>query len=205
MNNRMLPNQFLDDLRQLEKIYLAQSDPIRQSGFYGGEKRWQTERKIIINALDKDGDFLDIGCANGYLLKCLVSWATEQNLKIDPYGIDIGPGLIGLAKDRFPDIRDHFWVADAWEWAPPRKFDYVYALADNVPPAFLSDYLLRLLRQYVSPEGLLIIGAYGSTSKNQPAQNAANALIEAGLRVDGQACCGELPVTHIAWTRNSDE
>ncbi|MEN6356375.1 MAG: class I SAM-dependent methyltransferase [Armatimonadota bacterium] len=199
---KKLPNQFLNNIRRLQEAYLSHSDPIKQSGFYGGKAQWKSEREIILNAVEKDGDFLDVGCANGYLLECLVDWAKAKGITIEAYGVDIGANLIALAKERFPNHGDHFWTANAWDWVPPRKFDYVYTLSDNVPEPFIRDYLFRLLRHYVNPDGVLIVGAYGSYSKNQPAYNVAKALTDAGLIVAGQAACGELPVTHIAWTGN---
>ena len=61
--------------RALEDAYLRSDDPIRQSGFGGGAERWRAERSPILEAVDGDGDLLDIGCANGYLAECLVEWA----------------------------------------------------------------------------------------------------------------------------------
>lgn len=196
-----LPDDFLTDLQHLQETYLSHSDPIKQSGFFGGNERWKTEREIILQAADHDGDFLDVGCANGYLLQCLVQWAEDKDITINPFGLDQGAELITLAKERFPSQQDHFWTANAWNWTPPRRFDYVYTLADNVPGPFVTDYLHRLLQDYVTTNGLLIVGAYGSNTRNQPASNAANMLTNAGLPVVGQAICSSLPITHIAWTR----
>lgn len=199
---RPLPDDFLNELKCLQEIYLSHSDPIKQSGFYGGKARWKSEREAILQAVDKNGDFLDVGCANGYLLECLVDWAEAKGITIEAYGVDIGDYLIALAKERFPNHKDHFWTANAWDWVPPQKFDYVYTLADNVPESYIKDYLHRLLQCSVKPGGVLIVGAYGSYSKNRPAYNVADALIQAELKVEGQALCGELPITHIAWTKN---
>jgi len=201
MKRPPLPNEFLNDLQQLQEAYLSHSDPIKQSGFHGGEARWRSEREVILKAVDKDGDFLDVGCANGYLLECLVDWADEKGITIRPFGVDQGANLIALAQKRFPNHESQFWVGNAWDWIPPRKFHYVYTLADNVPEALINDYLLRLMQHYVTTDGILIVGAYGSNSKKQPAVNVADSLTDAGLHVDGQATCGELPVTHVAWTR----
>jgi hypothetical protein len=68
-----LPPDFLNRARSLEASYLQTDDPIRQSGFGGGSERWRAERSPILNAIESDGDMLDIGCANGYLLECLVA------------------------------------------------------------------------------------------------------------------------------------
>lgn len=201
MTHRPLPDSFLTDLQQLQEAYLSHTDPIKQSGFFGGETRWRTEREIILQAVEADGDFLDIGCANGYLLQCLVEWAQERGITLNPFGVDQGAGLITLTRGRFPECENHFWTANAWDWTPLRKFDYVYTLADNVPESFTTDFLHRLLERCVTPGGLLIVGAYGSYSRNEPASNVADMLTDAGLPVIGEVTYGNLPITHIAWTR----
>ena len=83
-----LPVAFLHRLRALEGSYLRETDPIRQSGFGGGPERWRTERALVLDAVPDDGDFLDVGCANGYLLECLVQWGDEQHVRLTPYGVD---------------------------------------------------------------------------------------------------------------------
>ena len=95
-----LPVAFLDRLRALEVSYLRETDPVRQSGFGGGHKRWRTERELVLDAVPDDGDFLDIGCANGYLLECLVGWGQERQVRLTPYGVDCGAQLIALAQER---------------------------------------------------------------------------------------------------------
>ncbi len=165
-----LPVAFLDRLRALEGAYLRETDPVRQSGFGGGHERWRTERALVLDAVPDDGDFLDIGCANGYLLECLVQWGHERHIRLTPYGVDCGAQLIALAQQRLPQYASHFWVANAWEWLPPRQFRYVYSLYDCVPEELLPVYIRRLVTRYVEPGGTLIMGAYGATpSRKRPA------------------------------------
>ncbi len=196
-----LPNEYLQKLRGLEEHYLAHDDPIRQSGFSGGEERWKKERGIILDAVDEDGSFLDIGCANGYLMECLVEWAKLKGVTLTPYGVDLGARLIELAKRRFPQYASHFWVANAWDWRPPCKFRYVYALHDCVPKDYLHHWVRRLLAHYVEGSGTLIVGAYGSYSENQPARDIAGELSAHGFTVSGSASSGELPVSTVAWVK----
>jgi hypothetical protein len=194
-----MPAEFLDDLVKQERSYLSETDPIRQSGFGGGDQRWRTERELIVDAVPEDGDFLDVGCANGYLLECLVAWGQERNLRLTPYGVDFGPDLIALAKMRLPQYASHFWIANAWEWSPPRKFRYVYTLYDCVPDGLLSEYIRHLLARCVERGGTLILGAYGSTSRKEPARDVAGDFAGAGFRVAGTSSRGELPVSRVAW------
>ncbi len=196
-----LPEDFLRMLREVERAYLSTDDPVRQSGFLGGAKRWLEERSVILAAVEGDGDFLDVGCANGYLLECLVGWAKDRGVTLTPFGVDQGASLIELARQRLPEFADHFWVANAWSWRPPRKFRYVYTLHDCVPEQLLEEYVERLLTRCVEPGGTLAIGAYGSYSQSLPARDLAKELAAAGHDVAGCASCGELPATRIAWLR----
>ncbi len=194
-----LPKEFLEELRRLERTYLDETEPARQSGFLGGESRWRVERELILEAVDADGDFLDVGFANGYLLEGLVNWAGEGGISLTPFGIDQGAGLIELAKRRLPRFASHFWAADAWDWSPGRSFHYVYTMTDLVPERLLQDYLVRVMDRYVEKGGRLIVGGYGSYSKNQPAPDITAILTAFGLRVAGSAAVGHLPISHIAW------
>jgi SAM-dependent methyltransferase len=196
-----LPEEFLQQLRDVEQAYLSTDDPIRQSGFLAGPERWRRERSIILEAVEDDGDFLDVGCANGYLLECLLEWARERGIALTPFGVDQGAGLIELARRRLPQFADHFWVANAWHWRPPRKFRYVYTLHDCVPEELFGNYVDRLLARYVEPGGRLVVGAYGSYSQNLPARDLARELADAGYGVAGSASCGDLPATTIAWLK----
>ena len=117
-----LPEAHLASIRILEPAYLAESDPIKQSGFSGGAERWRAERSPLLEGVDGDGDFLDLGCANGFLLESVVKWASERGIALVPYGLDLNPLLLHEATRRFDDTSHHFWVANAWGWLPPRRF-----------------------------------------------------------------------------------
>jgi hypothetical protein len=197
-----LPESFLRTLHALEESYLTETDPIRQSGFGGGPERWRAERGIVLEAVTADGTFLDTCCANGYLLECLVDWGRRKGVELIPFGLDLGARLIGLARQRFPTCPDHFWAGNAWDWVPPRRFDYVYALTDCVPEPWLGPYLARLLAEVVEKDGLLIVGHYGSMSMKQPARDVGRLLVDLNFTVAGTATSGALPVSHVAWVRS---
>ncbi len=196
---RDLPIDFLDDLRRLERSFLESDDPIRQSGFGGGAERWRQERSPILDAVDADGEILDVGCANGYLLECLVSWGRERGIALVPFGLDFGPRLIERARQRLHDYADHFLVGNAWTWRPPRRFRYVYSLYDCVPEQYAADYVRRLAERFVWPGGRLIIGAYGSRSRNEPPYDVGGLIRRAGLMVTGTAAGGQPPITSFVW------
>ena len=180
---------------------MRETDPVRQSGFGSSHQRWRTERELVLDAVSDDGDFLDIGCANGYLLECLVTWGQERHVHLTPYGVDCGDQLIALATQHLPQYASHFWVANAWAWLPPRTFHYVYSLYDCVPEALLPAYIRRLLTRYVDTGGTLIMGAYGSYSKQEAARDIATDIAAAGLRVAGASARGALPVARVAWLK----
>ncbi|MBI2855508.1 MAG: SAM-dependent methyltransferase [Chloroflexi bacterium] len=183
----------------MEVAYLAEDDPIRQSGFGGGPERWRLEREPILEAVQGDGDFLDIGCANGHLLECLAGWGRERDLTLIPYGLDQGSRLIALAKQRLPRFASNLYVGNGWDWKPPRRFRYVYTIHDCVPSDFLEEYLKRLYRQVVGPEGRLIVGAYGSRSRGIAPFDIGGFLSSVGFTVAGEATGGEPPVAKFAW------
>lgn len=192
-----LPESFLVRLRRLEAAYLQESDPIRQSGFSGGAQRWREEREPILQAVDGDGTFLDVGCANGYLLACLTRWAGERGVELIPYGLDQSSRLVQLAQDRFPE--QSFFVSNAWSWRPSMRFRYVYSLYDCVPRPFLGEYVRRLHRLVVGSGGRLILGAYGSKSRGNPAFDVGGFLRSRGYRLAGTATGGQGPITRFAW------
>ena len=200
MNTRSeFPADYERELRALEPAYLESDDPIEQSGFHGGPGRWRAERSPILDAIESDGNLLDIGCANGYLLECLVRWGMEQELDITPHGLDLGEKLIGLAKDRLPDFSDNFHVGNVWEWQPPRRYDYVYMLWDCLPQSHLADGIRRLLRDFLTPGGRLILGSYGSRSRNERAFDIARFVRDMRIEPDGVTRGGEPPLTLFVW------
>ena len=108
---------------------------------------------------------------------------------------------MALAKQRFPQSVSPFWVANAWEWRPPRTFRYVYSVYDGVPEELRPAYIHHLVTQYVETGGTLIMGAYGSSSKREAARNIATDIAAAGFHVAGSSARGKLPVARVAWIR----
>jgi SAM-dependent methyltransferase len=201
--DRTLPDSFLQRLKELETSYLAETDPIRQSGFGGGPGRWRDERRPILDAVTGDGDLLDIGCANGYLLECLMKWGRERGLTLTPFGLDWSEKLISLTRKRLPRYDSHFFVGNAWDWQPDRKFQYVYSVFDCVPEEYLEEFLHRLLCRVVSPGGRLIIGAYGSRTDNIAPFDIESFLKTHGFNLAGSAEGGRPPVTKFVWVVNT--
>jgi len=160
-------NNWFDNLREvLENTYLLKEEPWKQSGMSGPEDRWTSLRKPVADCIDKSGSFLDIGCANGYLLECCIKWTAERRLKIDPYGLDISPKLVELARKRLPHYVEHFFTGNAFTWLPPRKFDFVRTELVYVPAEYEKQYLEFILRNHLKSDGKLLIANYGEDLPN---------------------------------------
>lgn len=154
-----LPESYMQRLCDLEDSYLRHSDPLRQSGFSGGPINWRAKRGGVLDAVERDGTFLDVGCANGYLLECLVAWAAEQGKRLIPYGVDAGPRLVQLAQERLPTWAGNMFVGNIWDWVPPTRFTYV-STSLCVPDPYKWHLFERLVTQVVAPGGRLILRCY---------------------------------------------
>ncbi len=126
----------------------------------GPEDRWVSLRKPVADCIDRPGTFLDIGCANGYLLECCLAWTAERGIAIDPYGVDVSARLVELAKARLPRHADHIFVAHAFDWIPPRRFDFVRTELVFVPAEYERRFVNHLLAHVVEPDGRLLIANY---------------------------------------------
>jgi SAM-dependent methyltransferase len=156
-----------------EENYLRGRTPLEQSGFGGDEARWELARRPIVEAIDRDGTFLDVGCASGYLMECVARWSPYR---VEPYGLDFSPRLVELARGRLPQWTDRIFVGDALEWGPPHAFDFVRTELVYAPEERQRDLVERLL----SYAGRLIVCGYGSGRKGVPAEPLAPLLREWG-------------------------
>ena len=158
---RSLEEWFSSLRMTLEEAYLKHEEPWKQSGFSGPEDRWVSLRKLVADCIDKPGSFLDIGCANGYLLECCLKWTGERDIEIEPFGLDISEKLIELAKERLPQYADNLFIGNALTWFPPRRFDYVRTELVYVPAEYEKRYIEFLLKNHLNPGGRLLIANYG--------------------------------------------
>ena len=147
------------------KDYLNKSD-LRETGFGGTEEEWRYCRKIILQAVDHDGKMLDLGCANGRLVSDLHSWAKEEGISLDVYGVDFVAELVEKAKKRMPEITDHFDVADINDYVPKQKFDYIRTEIIHLNPNRIKEILERYLSK-LSSGGKLIISRYDDQDEDQ--------------------------------------
>jgi hypothetical protein len=168
--------------------YLAGEDPAAQSGSGSGVAGWAYRRGLIADALDRDGSFLDVGCASGYLVETLAGWCRERGHAIEPYGLDIAPELAELACRRLPHWADRIFVGNAIDWVPPRRFDFVRTGLEYVPPPRQRDLVERLLRDVAAPGGRLIIGVYSEErDATRPGPSEEERVAEWGLPIAGRS------------------
>ena len=143
--------------------YLQHREPWQQSGFSGPQERWAACRRPIADCVEDLGAFLDIGCANGYLLECILHWTQERNLSIAPFGLDLSPRLVELAKERLPNYRENLFVGNPWDWQSPITFDYIRTELVYVPDALQRQYIGNIFRRILSSRGKLLVTEYLST------------------------------------------
>jgi SAM-dependent methyltransferase len=146
-----------------ESKYLAGTNPRQQSGFGRDARDWERFRRPVASAIERDGSFLDVGCANGLLMESVVDWAREGGHRVEPSGLDISEKLADLARRRLPRWRDRIFVGNALFWEPPARFDFVRTELVYVPPSRRREYAERLLERLVAPGGRLLVCSYGSS------------------------------------------
>jgi SAM-dependent methyltransferase len=122
--------------------YLAAETPWGQSGKSGDEALWEEARSHVADAIDRDGSFLDVGCASGYLMECVVRWSRHR---LEPHGLEISPELAELARQRLPRWADRIYVGNALTWTPPQRFDFVRTGLEYVPAPRRLDLVAHLL------------------------------------------------------------
>ena len=186
---------YADNRRTLERGYLRGTTPQQGSGFSGGPGEWRRARWHITEAIDGDGTFLDVGCANGLLMESVAAWCAERGLDVEPYGVDISPKLAALARRRLPQWADRIWAGNAAGWRPPDglRFDYVHILLECVPRARRGDLVRHHLAHTVRPgTGRLLVSDYtANPATGHPA--APETVRSLGFRVAGQTSGGDRP------------
>lgn len=139
-------------------------DLLISCSFPGTFEAWEKRKSFIAEATHKNGTFLDIGCGNGFLLRCLQEWSEQQ---ITPFGIDISSQFVTKAKHLFPHQSENFIVLDAGrineiQLYLPTAFDYVYFSSNWINRSIDKEdaNFIRRLQRHVKPDGRLIIAFY---------------------------------------------
>ena len=157
--------------------YLASDTPWGGSGKSGTLADWEYSRSLLADAIDADGSFLDVGCANGYLLECLPRWTPHR---LDRYGLDIAPALVERARLRLPELADGLFVGNALSWEPPHTFSYIRTGLEYVPRRRRRELVERLLGRCRR----LITGVFNEEHEARPTEELIGSW---GLRVAGRS------------------
>lgn len=185
-----------------DAAYSAGDNPRSQSGFGGDEVRWEAARRPIAATIDRDGTFLDIGCANGHLMECLVRWTPHRP---EPYGLELAPAVAELARQRVPHWAERIYVGNALTWQPPMRFDFVRTELLYVPEQRHQVLVERLLGEVVLPGGRLIVCGYGSPRSGLPTHPVRQILrsygFEAELEFEAEAPEGGGAIIEVAVLR----
>lgn len=163
--------------------YLAADTPWGQSGRSGDAASWEHARGLLVDAA-RPGAFLDVGCASGYLMECMVRWCGERGIACEPYGLDIAPELAELARRRLPAWRDRIFAGNAMTWQPGRRFDLVRTGLEYVPARRRRDLVTRLLDDVVAASGRLVIGVYNEERADRAIERA---LVDWGFKIAGRS------------------
>jgi SAM-dependent methyltransferase len=142
----------------LTSAYLLDDDLRWQSGFDGDSRLWREARELILAPVNRDGTFLDIGCATGYLMECLQTWAKERQRSLMMYGLELSPALVAAARNRTPDLANRIFEGNVLDWIPPHRFTFVRTGLEYVPSHRQSWLVRRLLDKFLEPGGRLIAG-----------------------------------------------
>ncbi|MFZ1889378.1 MAG: class I SAM-dependent methyltransferase [Candidatus Binataceae bacterium] len=207
------PDDYYERVRTLlEDSYVAadeRGDVFGGSGSSGDMASWEAKRRVIARAFDRDGTWLDVGCANGLLIETLTAWVAEDGHHIEPYGLDLSGRIADRARKRLPLWAARIWSGNVMTFEPPIRFDYVTTLADAVPPESWGMLLERVARLYLKPNGRLILscyrpGAFMLAKPAREAESAAEILRAAGFEPVGETEAHD-PVTgaakvRVAWT-----
>jgi SAM-dependent methyltransferase len=162
--------------------YLASDDPRAQSGKSGDETEWRWSRELILDVFPTRATFLDVGCANGYLMESVHRWGAERDIDVEPYGLDISWRIAALARHRLPHWADRIWTGNVIDWDPPMRFDVVQSGLDEAGPARRREVVEKLLRTVVKPGGVLVLRANRVVSGEL---DRVEQLREVGLEPDG--------------------
>lgn len=173
----------------LRPAYLAAPDERAQSGYLGTAAEWENARGLIADAIDRDGSFLDVGCANGLLMESMVRWTGAKGLRVEPFGLEIVPELAALARTRLPRWADRIFVGNALGWRPGTRFDFVRTGLEYVPSRRRRDLVAHLLERVVAADGRLILGVYGEDRAMRPG-------LEDGVRGWGYVVAGRSERPH---------
>lgn len=183
-------NYYTESRSLLEDAYVAdeREDVAGGSGSSSGLANWEPKRRLIADAFDHAGTWLDVGCANGLLMHTLTQWTEAKGVHIEPYGLDLSARIAHRARLRYPQWANRIWTGNVMMWAPPFRFDYVTLLPEYVPANRFAGMIDKVSRTFLNPGGRLVVSSYFGTRPNgaPPLKRASELLYDIGIRAKGQ-------------------
>jgi 2-polyprenyl-3-methyl-5-hydroxy-6-metoxy-1,4-benzoquinol methylase len=168
----------------IKPAYLAGKNPYVQAGHSGDAATWEESRGFIAGAFHRSGTFLDVGCASGVLMESAHRWGARRNLSIEPYGLDIVPEFVHLARLRLPHWANRIQVGNIRSWQPPNeRFDFVLIRPEYAPARRRFEMVRHVLQRVVSPSGRLIVFV---GSEETALRQAESSLTSQEIRVHGR-------------------
>jgi 2-polyprenyl-3-methyl-5-hydroxy-6-metoxy-1,4-benzoquinol methylase len=142
----------------IKPAYLAGDNPYAQAGHGGDAATWESSRGFIAEALHRSGTFLDVGCAGGILMESVHRWGAARGVDIEPYGLDIVPEFVELARRRLPHWADRIYLGNIRTWKPQGdRFDFVLLRPEYAPPGRRGDMVEHVIKQVLKAGGRLIV------------------------------------------------
>jgi SAM-dependent methyltransferase len=169
--------------------YLSAGNPYAQAGHGGDAATWESSRGFLATALDRDGTFLDGGCASGVMMESVPRWGAAKGLRIEPYGLEIVPELAELARRRLPQWRARIHVGNIRTWQPCEvRFGLALIRPEYAPPGRRAAMARHVLDRVLRPGGRLIVFV--------GAEEAGCRRAEADMTDGGRGADGRVEVPH---------
>jgi len=111
----------------------------------------KTSINLLKEYLKDNIKILDIGCATGNFLFKI----QKINSKIELYGVDFSPKMIGLAKNKFKNIK--FYNLRAEEIDFPSNYFDIITIIETFHHLQDQDLVLEKIHKILKPEGILLI------------------------------------------------
>jgi SAM-dependent methyltransferase len=185
----------------LSDAYLADDDPRWQSGFDGSEILWREARSLVLLAAPIRGSFLDVGCANGYLLESIAEWAPQRGQQLDLYGLELDPELAATARRRLPELASHIYTGNVSDWVPPKRFDCVRTGLEYVPAGGEVALLSRIALEFVEDGGRVLVGPINDAAR----ASTRDVFVGAGMRSPEivSQTDHEGKIRHVVWSETT--
>ena len=98
--------------RLLEEAFLWARTGPGGSGCGHDDAEWERRHLPLVDAFDRSGTWLDVGCANDYLLETLPTWVADRGFTLEPYGLELIPSVAELARNRLPHLAERIYTGD---------------------------------------------------------------------------------------------